>query len=284
MKSTIVPIIILSIIRMCTTGNAREAAHGGGTPLYQQLYEEGFYDTAITLLDSLIASDSAGGRELLRYLAFCHIARGDGEAGVSVFERIFDLEPGFRLDTLLTSPKILKVFHRALERHEAKKPPPDTVASSEAVSPVEKEPGDTTGGDIDTVASAVHRDAASGKDTGKVAATDLTMKETLTRPHVKYVPGLLPGGTGQFYHRQWIKGALLLTAQAAALAGCVWSYHTRQSYYDHRYGWYPGNRVAYNRYTNYTRLGSAVFIGAYTFSVVDYFSVMHNKRNATGRR
>jgi hypothetical protein len=283
MKSTAVPLTILSTLLICMTGSAQEAPAIEEAPLYQKLYEEGFYDTAITLLDSLIAADSTGGRELLRYLAFCHIARGDGEAGVSVFERILDPDPGFRLDTLLTPPKILTVFLAVLERRESGQARPDSNVAIAQMAADETEQVDSIDNRADTAASAVRRDSA---DTGTktVVATAVTMKDARGRPSVKYVPGLLPGGAGQFYHRQWIKGALLLAAQAAALAGCVWSYHTRQTCYDDRYGWHQGNMTAYNRYTTYTRLGSVVFIGAYTFSVIDYFSGMHKKRTALQRR
>lgn len=263
MKSAAVWVMIL----ICFAGYVWESSASDEPPLYQKFYEEGFYDTAIALLDSLIAADSAGSGELLRAAAFCHIARGDRETGASIFGQLLDRHPAFRLDTLLTPPKILEVFLSVVEQRDALRRASDSLLGVKAPPAVEPLQSVTTESRPETAAPAVR----------------------FSRPEVplllvKYSMGFLPGGAGQFHHRQWLKGALLLTAQVASFAVCAWSYHTRQECYDDRYGWHQGNMAAYNRYTGYARLGSAVFIAVYTLSVIDYFSIMHKKRIPSGHR
>jgi tetratricopeptide (TPR) repeat protein len=90
--------------------------------------------------------------------------------------------------------------------------------------------------------------------------------------------GFVPGGAGQFYHREPKKGALLLAAQAASIAVFVWAGWKRDGCYKsgpQGYGWYEGNEAAYNRYTNYARIGFGIFVGSYTVGVIDYFIKKH---------
>jgi hypothetical protein len=106
----------------------------------------------------------------------------------------------------------------------------------------------------------------------KTLKTDYKTSQVLLAPL-----GLLPGGTGQFYQRKRVKGALLLTVQAASIAVCVWAGWKKDSRYDSRYGWYEPNKAAYERYTNYARIGFAIGIGSYTLGVLDYF-INQNKK------
>ena len=80
-----------------------------------------------------------------------------------------------------------------------------------------------------------------------------------------------------WYHREPLKGALFFAAQAASIAVCAWSAGKRDGRFDPNHGWYKGNEAAYNRYTNYARIGFGIGIGSYVIGVMDYFLNTPNK-------
>ena len=263
---------IILIACAVTVIRAQEPETGDSLPAYRTLYEEGFYQKAISVLDSLVADDSVCGREPLRYLAFCHIARGDREAGEKVFERLLGCDSLFRCDTLLTSPKILEVFRDVLgrytERHEASDTSTVAATTDETLT-------DTSGGTVD---STEHLSFLPATPAPPAEPAQTSALATPRLSPVTYLPGLLPGGGGQFLQHEWIKGALYLTAQVASVCGYVWAYRTRQSYFDPDYGWYaPVNETAYKRYTAYAWIGCTVFIGTYTVSAIDYFRTIRKQ-------
>ncbi len=265
MKNNVIYIKLFIILLLCTSSQPADEPGKDEIPPYQKLYEEGFYRSDICILDSLISADSVGSRKLLPYLAFCHIARGDSVRGIYIFRRILDYDPQFRLDTLLTPPKIYKVFNSALQRHETAMRISDKTPQAALFPDMKHDSPDVgTAGDYHPV-SGVHSDMP--EQPGRVSL-------------IMYLPGLIPAGGGQFFNRQWIKGGALLFAQTTALVVCMWSYRKRQSFYDNRYGWYEGNMDAYNRYTNYTRIGSIFLAGTYTFSVTDYFLIVKKKNRS----
>jgi hypothetical protein len=270
MNGNVVLLLMILAGGTVVADRAQEGERDDPVPVYRTLYEEGFYQEAITVLDSLSAADSGCSVDLLQYLAYCHIARGDRTTGEQVFERLLGCDPHYRCDTLFTSPKILAVFSAALTRYSDLQQKTDAAASADSNKVSAPVPAAAT--PDAPVTQPANRAAAH---TGLLPAPDSAGRSVAGSSRgslLRRVPGLLPGAAGQFTQRQWVKGMLLLAVQAAAMGGYVWAYHTRQSYYDPVYGWYPPvNEAAYKRYTAYARVGCTVFIGAYTFSVIDYF-------------
>jgi hypothetical protein len=256
--------ILLLILCFPAVGRADDTSATPDEPFYRLLYEQGFYDEAIALLDSLAAADTSGNRELLLYLASSYIARGDADSGASVFRRMLAADPAYRLDTIMTPPKILEVFRNVRNEFETRTAPPDTVKT------------EPDSGAPEPVAAVV-----DSPDTGAVSSLALPGADrSIEGPHpvLRYSFGILPGGAGQFFQRKPIRGALILAAQIGAAAGCYWAYRTRESYRHSRYVWYDGNREAYERYTGYARLGIGVAIGSYTFGLFDYFLMPPEKQ------
>ena len=280
MRRTVFLLMFLASGIVAIDAGAQEPHDTDPAPDYRTLYEEGFYQEAITLIDHIVSGDSACGREPLRYLAFCHIARGDREQGENAFERLLDCDPQFRCDSLFTSPKILDVFNGVLERHLQKQSLSDRGSPADTLSAISPDTTAVSAPPALPDSSLIRPAAAPGAlPTPDEAAISVSV--ATHRLPVRYLPAFLPGGGGQFMQRQWIKGALFLAVQAAAAGGYVWAYHTRQSYYDPVYGWSASrNETAYNRYTSYARLGFGVCIGTYTFSVIDYFWTVR-KQNAS---
>jgi tetratricopeptide (TPR) repeat protein len=253
------------------TGSAEEATRAESEPAYKVLYEQGFYEDAINLLDSIIAQDTVENQELLFYLASSYIARGNLEAGGTVFERILDNDPDFQLDTLFTPPKILAVFHDVRFHRASHTEMADTSTITQ----------DSTATVADTVTPTISSDNIDTAAVEPTAALTVDTVRTGLHPVLEYSVGLLPGGVGQFYQRKPYTGVLLFAAQVTSIVGCVWSARKREMYYDgppNGYGWYDKNRAEYNRYTNYNRLGVGVIIGSYTYGLIDYFWGVRKKR------
>ena len=277
-SGTVVFSFVITLLSASRCG-AQESGAPSGEPLYRSLYEQGFYAEAIALLDSLIAADTTGGNELPLYLAFCHVARGDRDAGAAVFERMLDRDPEYRLDTLLTPPKILDVF-RAVRERRADRAPPSAAPAVTVDTAVERaQAAAAVPSILPPVAGPVNPATVSGVklDTGKV---DL-------HPALRYPLGLLPGGAGQFSRRRPIKGTLLLVAQCAATVCWYWAYRTRETYFEggpSGHGWYEENEAPYRRYTNFARMGVGIFIGSYTVGIIDYFLALRNNRTVSQRQ
>jgi hypothetical protein len=225
-------------------------------PRYQLLYEEGFYTEAIAVLDSLITEDAVFSPEHHYALAACYIARGDRDSGATVFERMFNSDSTYLLDTLLTPPKIRAVFLDVQRRRTAQR-------SDSVVATAEKK----------STQYLVGMDVA---DNTLTSADTLTVK--VAPPFFQRIAGVFPCGIGAFYQRKPVHGVLIALTQLGAVAGCVWAYQTREKLYHERYGWYHGNKEVYNRYTNYTRGGAGIFIGSYAFGILDYYLTMHRRR------
>jgi tetratricopeptide (TPR) repeat protein len=247
------------------TTSAEDATTTASEPAYQLLYEQGFYQDAITLLDSLIDLDTAVNFERHYYLAASYIARGDRDSGAAVFAQMFEYDSLYQLDTLFTPPKILEVFQEVQKQRLTSSAPSSAVEQTEVPSPVSVQNDSTSFAVSDTGRLTVSYDSIS----------------TGVHPVLRISIGVLPGGIGAFYQKKPLRGALVLAAQVAAVAGSIWAYRTRQTYWSETYGWMPGeNDAAYNRYTNYARVGYAVFIGSYTFSIIDYFTTIKKRRAA----
>ncbi len=260
--------VVLFVVGYITASGGQTTVESDSLPLYQTLYEEGFYSEAIAILDSLVTADTACSRKSLRYLAFCFIASGERSAGEEAFDKLLTCDPAFRCDTLFTSPKILEVFRSVLARHTPENRTTDTTVA--AAGAADTAPGDRT--DSDTAATP----AKVLPTPGEAVAMAASLQHP---PPIRFLPGLLPGGVGQFTQKQWVKSALFLVLQAAAAGGYVWAYRTRQTFYDPEYGWYaPINEADYSRYTTYARIGGTVFIGTYTVSIIDFFRTMRHQK------
>lgn len=230
-----------------------------GEPDYKILYEEGFYDKALQLLDSLVAADTFFSETVHYYRAACFIAKGDTAEGARAFETILDHHCDYSLDTLFTPPKILRVFHEVRTGFSCEEEKSMVYDTIRAII-------------VDTVSeSSIPEKAAADSLMLPVAFVDTMPTETAFPVRVSL--GVLPAGAGQWYQGKKIRGALILSTQIAAVAGCIWSYNKRESYYSKRYGWYEGNRSAYVKYTSYARFGGTIFLGSYIYGIIDYFLI-----------
>ncbi|MGH9463203.1 MAG: TonB family protein, partial [Vicinamibacteria bacterium] len=79
------------------------------------LYWNGEYERTIEVLSSESSTDMGGGErvELLRYLALSHIALGDHIEAQAQFIRLLTIDPGYRLDPSLVSPKVIDLFEKS---------------------------------------------------------------------------------------------------------------------------------------------------------------------------
>lgn len=97
-------------------------------------YEASSYDEALRLLGEAVAKPSlyaaAQRAKAHRYLAMTLIAFDRANEAREQFILSLDLEPGFRFDPVVTSPKIVRVFEEARAARGAK-PVPPPVAGSE---------------------------------------------------------------------------------------------------------------------------------------------------------
>lgn len=240
---------------------------------YRELYEQGYYEEAIGLLDSLVMSDSGTNPERVYYLAACHIARGDRDKGAMIFGWLLANDSSYTLDSIYTPPKIFEVFRDVKVRTLQIQTVATTIDTLCSIIP-------------STDSGMVLRTAADTRDGSKLRVDTLASSFSgggnvrgQMHPAHSWPPGLLPYGGGQFLQRKPVKGALLCVMQAASLGICVWATHTREGFRDDRYGWYDGNLTAWNRYTAYTRVGATLLLGSYAYGVIDYFYGLRKNRS-----
>ena len=79
------------------------------------LYWNGEYERTIEVLSSEPLADMGAGErvELLRYLALSHIALGDNIEAQAQFIRLLTIDPGYRLDPAMVSPKVIDLFEES---------------------------------------------------------------------------------------------------------------------------------------------------------------------------
>jgi hypothetical protein len=251
--------VLLPVLCICAVyAESIDTAASEAEPEYKILYEEGFYDKALQLMDSIAAAETLFSETVHYYRAACLIAKGDTGGGARAFATILEHNCDYSLDTLFTPPKILTVYRAVQTGFSCKE---ETEAASDTAV--------TTS--TDTIGDSTDVKTGPG-DTLIVPLIADTLKTETALP-VRISLGVMPAGAGQWYQRKRIRGALIASAQIAAIAGCIWSYNIRESYYSNRYGWYKGNRSAYEKYTNYARFGVTIFIGSYVYGCIDYFLI-----------
>ncbi len=253
MKSIFIAFFLILCMLALNNAAAEERASVAAEPLYKTLYEEGFYDEAISMIKDSLLHDTSNAKKLLIYMASCYIASNKREAGAAVFDRLLKADPYFQLDTLLTPPKIIKVFKAVKSQYKAK--------------------ADTS--HIINLISMSYKSLTSDSNVNSFHSNtkDMKIDQRLLKP-LQISLGLLPGGAGQFYHKEHLKGLALLTVQATAASIFIWSGWKKNKHYEsglQGHGWYEGNKAINERYTNYARIGFCIFIGSYAYSVTDYF-------------
>jgi hypothetical protein len=211
-------------------------------PVYKVFFESGYYTQALDYIEARLPEvPDSQWVDLQKYRAFCLIVLDRQDQATEAFVSILDRDPGFGLDPIYTSPKIFEVFHTARGQWQAAHP--DTTRMAPAV------------------------------DSVRTVAPDTAAADSLS-PLVYRTPlYLLPGGAGQFHNGQRLKGWVLLGTQVACLAASIVSYAQRHDRYDPQYGWYEGNRDAYEDYTLAYRVEFGTFLAAYLYGVVDAFVV-----------
>ena len=245
--------LLLILARMAmpqdTTKSARAPAVPDTAYNYASLYENGFYEDAVRLLDSLRASapDSLGD-DPLTVLAFCDIILNRHNEAIGAFKQILARNPMFSLDPILTPPRFFEVFHQARTEWEAS-PEGSAILSRKKNQ----------------------EDSLRSEELKKIINLE-------RRPAYIRIPvSLLPGGAGQFYYHKLLKGSLFFAIEAAALGACIWSYNRRLDFKDPQYGWTPANQGANDRYVRYMRIELSVFTLAYLAGVVDGFLISPDK-------
>jgi tetratricopeptide (TPR) repeat protein len=212
-------------------------------PAYKVLFESGFYQEAIDYLETrLREAPDSNFQEHAKYLAFCLILTGRANEAGTVFRDILEKDPGFSLDPIRTSPKIYEVFSAARSQWASARPAaaPDTLAAS------------------DTAVAPAPVAAAAPAEPDIVPAT---LPPPAARPWYRIPVCLAPGGAGQFYHRQNVKGTVFAGLQAAGLGLSIWAFSQK----DPDYGWTPDNE----NYNILFRVQFGVFAAAWAAGVID---------------
>ena len=81
---------------------------------YKNLYENGFYEDAIRILEAdLNEKEKNMTEEPLQILAFSYIIVGRRNDAFSIFKKILAYNPDFILDPILTPPRFYELFHEA---------------------------------------------------------------------------------------------------------------------------------------------------------------------------
>jgi hypothetical protein len=241
--------ILLSLI-LCAGTVAQDSPEGKGASLpqdttynYKSLYENGFYEEAVKILESMVKGPhDTMGEEPLKTLAFAYILLNRQAEAVAVFKELLSRNPEFSLDPIVTPPRFFEVFHQSRMEWQ--------------MSPEGR-------------AMLLRRKAV--EDSLRLALFNSAMRESRDPAYVRVPVCLLPGGAGQFYHRQYLKGGLLLAAQTAFLGAAVWSYNQRQGLKDPQFGWTAANQDANLRYVNYMRIEFGLFSLAYLGGAVEAF-------------
>jgi tetratricopeptide (TPR) repeat protein len=248
-------------ISLCTAGlsapdTLRQSMDTDETePAYKVFYENGFYPEAIELLRAKIEErPDTVNLDYLAYLAFCYAASGRQDSAIDVFNKILDCDSAFYLDTVTTSPKILRVLTDAQDQWRARKSSPDHSSSPAVLlEPLPSKGATPLGVSADTAPAPVPSLGPELKPIGWRG----------------YVYACVPGGAGQFHSQHPIRGSVLLALQAIGFAGGYWAYQKRGDYYDAQHGWGDWNRYEYEKYSGFSMAGFGVFISAYVVSVAD---------------
>lgn len=240
-------------------------------PLYKTFYDDGLYEEAIKILDSLIRVDTLQKTVLLFDLASCYIAKGDTVTGRKICEQIVEKDSSFYPDTILTSPKILGVFRDVKDRYKSSLEE-DIISVTDTLKYYET-----------NKSKPFFSEGISGNQKG----INLDEKPVIASPTsynlsriFKYTGAIIPFGGGHFVAGQKTKGILILTAEVGAMCGMIWAYYTRQNFFEsgsNGHGWYEGNKVYYNKYTNYSRISFGFLVGVYIFEVADSFYQLRKK-------
>jgi hypothetical protein len=221
---------------------------GAGESKYKELYENGFYDEAIALLQSKIRErPESTDIESFSYLAFCYIVSGRPDSAAPVFTRILDADSSFSLDTISISPKILEGFQSARERwrmrHAQSIKPADTVASKAPVAvPVQ----------IPAIPAIVPLAPAPVRD-----------------DWYRYALYAMPGGTGQFYNRHPVRGTVFLVLEAIGIVGAYWAFEKKEAVWDSNHGLDDSNRHTWERYSTMAKAGVGFSLTIYAIGVAD---------------
>ena len=246
-------------ISLCTAGlsapdTLRQSMDTDETePAYKVFYENGFYLEAIELLRTKIAErPDTVNLDYLEYLAFCYAASGRQDSAIDVFNTILDCDSAFYLDTVTTSPKILRVLTDAKAQWRARKSSPDRSSSPVAL--------------LKPLPSKVTTPLKDSADTASVPSLGPEPKSIDWKG---YIFACAPGGAGQFHSHHPVRGSVLLALQALGFAGGYWAYQKRGDYYDAQHGLGDWNRYEYEKYSGFSMAGFGVFISAYVVSVAD---------------
>ncbi|NLP03605.1 MAG: tetratricopeptide repeat protein [Fibrobacter sp.] len=245
----------------------------GEEPAYKVLYESGFYEQAIELLQTKIKAvpDSAD-MEYLKYLAFCFTATEQKDSAEAVFLRLLDIDKGFYLDTILTSPKILDVFMSAEEKLALYN---DFTGSMAVTEDSLKENSDTS----------VQAEAGLQVQSDSAAAevNDTSGEVLKTRNDWYSIPlCFVPLGVTQIQYHKPVRGILFSVLQVAGIGAGIWAYHKMKNSYDPEYGWYSGNRSEYERYSLICRTSMLIFTGVYAGTVAD--GLVLNLKSRKGKK
>ncbi|HON09327.1 MAG TPA: hypothetical protein PLE24_00560 [Chitinispirillaceae bacterium] len=271
-------IILLLIICLFTVSPGNDLPPEGfpenvEEPAYKVLYESGFYEQAIELLQTKIKAvpDSAD-MEYLKYLAFCFTAIEQKDSAEVVFLRLLGIDKSFYLDTILTSPIILDVFNSAKEKLALSNDSTGNMAVTE----------DSLKEDSDTFVQA---EAVLQVHSGSIAAevSDTSGVVLTTRNDWYNIPlCFVPLGITQFQYHKPVRGILFSVLQVAGIGAGIWAYHKMKNSYNPEYGWYSGNRSEYERYSLICRTSMLMFTGVYAGTVAD--GLVLNLKSRKGKK
>ncbi|MFA6549547.1 MAG: hypothetical protein WCT39_06445 [Candidatus Margulisiibacteriota bacterium] len=216
---------------------------------YKNLYENGFYEDAIRILEAALNKNEKNmSEEPLQILAFSYIIVGRRNDAFSIFKKILVYNPDFTLDPILTPPRFYELFHEARS---------EWFASPEGQTILLK------------------KKAKEDSLKTEMMKNMLSSLRKIDYPGIVF--SILPGGAGQFYHKEPIKGSVIFLIQAAALGACIWSYNKREDIKDPQFGWTPENLEANDRYVKYMRVELSIFSIAWIYGIVDAFTYKEPK-------
>ena len=188
------------------------------------------------------------------------------------FLRLLDIDKGFYLDTILTSPKILDVFMSAEEKLALYN---DFTGSMAVTEDSLKENSDTS----------VQAEAGLQVQSDSAAAevNDTSGEVLKTRNDWYSIPlCFVPLGVTQIQYHKPVRGILFSVLQVAGIGAGIWAYHKMKNSYDPEYGWYSGNRSEYERYSLICRTSMLIFTGVYAGTVAD--GLVLNLKSRKGKK
>lgn len=248
MTGALLAIVLLASVAPAAEDERQLVASQEDEPAYKVLFESGYYEEAVEYLRGVSDSSDTNWRERQTYLAFSLIMTGQRDSAIGVFTSILWRDSTYKLDPIMTSPKLFKVYHMARSRWEKNREPVD---SSSTASP----PPDTTAQQSDS------------PPTPEVSTNNVV--PTVPRDWYR-VPMYAVPPAGQFYNRRIPKGIALLLLQTGGIAASVWAHNKRWEYYqDPGCGWCEENLEENRRYSALQRSGFAIFALSYLYGVVD---------------